>query len=207
MHDLPKTVINGVRFGQGLAVAAPLGIAGCAAPEREVGLGASFTSDADGAYSLKPGDLAPDFPFFDADGKLTRFSTVRGRVTLIAFPNNPDAWPNPDIYRPCAEIAQQMSRPGIPVVVVNIGQPRRSWQDAAAVLSTATVKSNRLVMVADPDGSIRRLFGPNAAGRLYVVDDSGRIRAVSDFRGPDSLRAPAEEVVSVVAGDAYFDGD
>jgi hypothetical protein len=149
---------------------------------------------------LRPGDPAPNFTFVDSDGRLRRLSQVQGRVTAVMFPDNPDRWPDPDVYKAVAELAKMNSPSNVPVVIVNVGSPRQDTEMAADVLDSNPIRSGQLVMVADPHGSIRDQFGSNATGKFFVIDNRGHIARTGEFHGADSLREPVRETVRAVSG-------
>jgi hypothetical protein len=161
---------------------------GCAEADRPVGLDA--TRQTYKGSGLKPGDLIPDFGFLDAEGRPVHLGAVRGRVTVIVFPSDTEDWPSPQRYRALAKLAAETSGQDVPVVIVDVGQPKKTWKEAAKVLETEPIKSNVLVMVADREGSIHLRFSPNAMGRFYVVDTYLRIEEVGQFSGVESLRDP-----------------
>lgn len=171
--------------------------AGCAEPPRQVRVLAARSTY--GASGLRPGDTMPDLSFLDADGKVVRLGMVRGRVTAIMFPDNPDEWPNPEIYRRLDELAKRSGGPEIPVAIVNIGRPKRSWEEAAQVLEAEPVKSNQLILVADKEGDFHRSVGSGASGKFYVLDNYNRITEVGEFTGVESLREPIKRAVRKVA--------
>ena len=179
-------------------------VAGCAESEHAVRVLAS--RGAYGVSGLRPGDTMPDLSFLDTDGKVVRLGAVRGRVTVVMFPDNPDEWPDPEIYRRCDELAKRSGGPDTPVVIVNIGRPKRSWEEAAKVLETEPVSSNRLILVADTAGDLHRPVGPSASGKFYVLDNYNQITEVGEFKGVDSLRDPIKRAVRKVAEeDSRFD--
>ncbi len=180
-----------------LAPAVVLLFAGCAAPEGN--RGQVRLAAATGSSGLGIGEAAPDFEFVDAGGKPTRFSAVRGGITVVVFPDNPDVWPEPDCFRRQADLARRLAAPGVSVVIVNVGHPARSLDQVSRVLSSAPVRSRELFMVADPDALIRERYGPKAAGHFYVVDSYGKIVTVGEFHQPDSLRQPVEKAVRMAA--------
>ena len=188
----------------GLAGASLLLLAGCAttgAREHVVQVGAA----APGTGGLRPGDTAPDFVFTTESGNASRFSEVRGRVTVVLFPNQPGEWLDPHVYAQLAGMGQSLSGPQIPVVLIDVGRPHRTEAQARQALEAAPVASDRLVLLADPEGSIRALFGPHAGGRFYVIDNFDRIVSVGEFQRPRDLDAPVEQAVRTVADeDAEF---
>ena len=179
-------------FGILSLLIAPLA-GGCAQSENQVGVGA--TRQTYKGSELKVGDPIPDFGFLTEKGAPVHVGAVRGRVTVVVFPDNPDDWPNPTVYRGLAELARQLSGQDVPVVILNVGQPKRTWQEAQKVLQAEPIVSNNLVMVADREGSIHLRFSPRALGRFYVVDTYLRIAEIGEFKGPESLRDPISRAV------------
>lgn len=186
------------RSGYGLMTPALLtvllSLPSCATSERQVRVG-TVPGDYGSSSDLRVGDVAPDFRFLDGEGNPTRFSAVRGRVTALVFPDNQDEWPVPAMYRRNVELARQLGHLDTPVVIVDVGRPKRSIQEIQDVLEAAPVQSNQLVLLADPEGRVHRLFGSTASGRFYVIDNFQRIVAVGECKDADAIRESLRKTV------------
>ncbi len=126
---------------------------------------------------LKPGYPCPDFTFLDQDGRADMFSHVRGAVTLVVFPDDPE-WPDCDRCKKVVDLAAKVQRLDTPVVVVSIRSFGKSKQCPAAALHRCLIEGRtQLVALCDHQGRVRDLFGPNATGKFFVVGPNGRIAA------------------------------
>ena len=129
---------------------------------------------------LKPGYPCPDFTFIDENGRADTFSHIRGAVTLVVFPDDPE-WPNCKRCREFVDLAAKLQRLDTPVVVVSIRSPGQPGRCPAAALHRCHVEGLvQLVALCDHQGRVRDLFGPNAIGQFFVVGPAGRIAG----RGP-----------------------
>ena len=126
---------------------------------------------------LKPGYPCPDFTFLDQDGRADTFSHVRGAVTLVVFPDDPE-WPDCDRCKEVVDLAAEVQRLDTPVVVVSVRSSGQSKQCPAAALHRCSIEGRaQLVALCDHQGRVRDLFGPNAIGKFFVVGPNGRIAA------------------------------
>ncbi len=183
------TIVLGILGLGGLA------LPGCASADPHVRVGEALS----GTGGLQPADYAPDFPFIDGNGQPNRFSQVRGEVTVVMFPNQPGEWVNPDEIRQLAALTNKLSVGEVPVTIIDVGRPQRTAEQAEPLVDRIPLPPSRLVMVADPDGRIRALFGPHARGRFFVIDNFNQIVSVGRFTGVDSLRGPVRQEVHTVA--------
>ena len=126
---------------------------------------------------LKPGYPCPDFTFLDQDGRADTFSHVRGAVTLVMFPKDPE-WPACEQCKEIVDLAAEVPRLDTPVAVVSVRSSSQSQQCPAAALHRCPIEGRaQLVALCDHQGRVRHLFGPNAAGKFFVVGPNGRIAA------------------------------
>lgn len=181
----------------GVSLVSVLLLSGCASSGEQVRTGMSLADF--GPYDLKPGDAAPEFVFVGDHQQLCRFSTVRGRVTLVLFPTNP-AWPDCALCRQVAELARSVSASGTKVVAVSVAQPARSAAEALPTFQGCQIQSDHLVAICDQHAHIKRLYGPKADGRFFVVDNHGRISGVGSIADLDALRAHARKAVQAASG-------
>ncbi len=126
---------------------------------------------------LKPGYPCPDFTFLDEDGRADTFSHVRGVVTLVVFPDDPQ-WPNCARCKEVVDLAAEVQRLDTPVVVVSVRSPVEAERCSAAALHLCPIEGRaQLVALCDHQGRVRDLFGPNATGKFFVVGPNGWIAA------------------------------
>lgn len=145
---------------------------------------------------LKPGYPCPDFTFLDQDGRADTFSHVRGAVTLVVFPDDPK-WPDCGRCKEVINLAAEVQRLDTPVVVVSVRSPGEAERCSAAALHRCAIEERaQLVALCDHQGRVRDLFGPNAAGKFFVVGPNGRIAARGTFTEDlHSLETPLREAV------------
>lgn len=159
---------------------------GCTASSPRVRTGMSLADY--GPYDLKPGDPAPDFVFVGGGERLCRFSAVRGGVTVVVSPVDA-AWPNCATGRHLAELADSLSGPDLDVVAVSVAQPSRPAAESLPALQECQIAPDNLVTIFDQHDRIRGLYGPQAAGRFYVVGNVGQVSSVGVLGDLDDLRA------------------
>ena len=145
---------------------------------------------------LKPGYPCPDFTFLDQGGRADTFSHVRGAVTLVMFPEDPE-WPNCARCKEVVDLAAEVQRLDTPVVVVSVRSSGQSQQCPAAALHRCPIEGRaQLVALCDHQGRVRDLFGPNAAGKFFVVGPDGWIAARGTLTEDlHALEAPLREAV------------
>ncbi len=124
---------------------------------------------------LKLGYACPDFTFIDQNGRADTFAHVRGIVTLVVFPEDPE-WPDCARCKDVVDLAAEVQRLDTPVVVVSVRSSGESDECPAAALHRCPIEARvQLVALCDHQGRVRELFGPNAAGKFFVVGPNGRI--------------------------------
>jgi len=161
--------------GLGVAIAA-LFVSGCATTYK-VRTGSVHGGD------LKPGSPCPDFTFLDQDGRADTLSHVRGAVTLVVFPEDPE-WPNCARCKQVVALAAEVQRRDTPVVVVSVRSPSEGQSCSAAALHRCPMEERaQLVALCDHRGRVRDLFGPNAIGKFFVIGPDARIAASGTFAG------------------------
>ncbi|MBU0705564.1 MAG: peroxiredoxin family protein [Chloroflexi bacterium] len=178
-------------------------LSGCASSGGQVRTGMSL---ADSGYDLKPGDEAPEFVFRADNQQLCPFSTIRGHVTLVLFPTNPD-WPDCAMCRQVADLAQSESVMGVNVVAISVAQPARSAAQALPAFQACQVQSDHLIAICDQHAQIRRLYGPRADGRFFVVDNDGHISEVGAIADLKGLRTHARAAVLAANEKESWQGD
>ena len=126
---------------------------------------------------LKPGYPCPDFTFIDQDGRADTLSHVRGAVTLVIFPEDPE-WPDCERCKRIINLAAEVQRLDTPVVVVSVRSVGRPEHCPAVALHRCSIEGRaQLVALCDHQRRVRDLFGPNAIGKFFVVGPDGWIAA------------------------------
>jgi hypothetical protein len=126
---------------------------------------------------LKPGCACPDFTFLDQDGRADTFSHVRGVVTLVVFPDEPE-WPDCARCKEVVALAAKVQRLDTSVVVVSVRIPGEAERCSAAALHRCPIEGQaQLVALCDHQGRVGDLFGANATGKFFIVGPDGRIAA------------------------------
>ena len=146
---------------------------------------------------LKQGYPCPDFTFLDEDGRADTFSHVRGAVTLVVFPDDPE-WPDCTRCQGVVDLAADVQRLDTPVVVVSVRSPGAAEHCSAAALHRCLIEGRaQLVALCDHQGRVRDLFGPNATGKFFVVGPNGWLAARGTLtEGLHVLQAPLRKAVS-----------
>jgi len=164
-----------------------IGIVGCATPGASPMTGQSLADH--GPYTRGPGDVAPGFQFVSSEGRLRNFHEIRGDVTLVLFAEDPE-WPDCETCQSMAGIADQLSSATVDVVIVTLaGAPGNSGEDLAEFRACA-IPSSHLIAISDRKAAIRSAWGPDAGGRFFVVNRTGRIQgtgAQSDLTAARSI--------------------
>jgi peroxiredoxin len=186
------------RAGVFLAVAI-LPLIGCNWPERRLVAGTALR--AYGSSEPAIGDTARSFAFTTADGQLKRLAAVRGRVTLLVFPDAAD-WPDCAVLRELANLARRESVYNVEVVVLSVGQPELSCDEALVAARGCGLPPEHVVLVCDPHGTVHTLYGAQARGRFFVLDNFLRVVEIGELSDLEGLRSATRRVV-----DEIFDLD
>jgi hypothetical protein len=168
-----------------------VGILGCSTPGASPMSGESLADH--GPYTRGQGDQAPGFRFVSSDGRLRSFSEVRGDVTLVLFAEDPE-WPDCEACSSMADLAGRLSSVTVDVVVVTLSKAEGAPGQEVAEFRACAISSNHLVAISDRHSAIRTDWGPDAAGRFFVVNHRGRIEgtgAQSDLQAAENLLSDA----------------
>jgi peroxiredoxin len=164
----------------------------------EVGCATTHTPRTGQIYGgdLKPGCPCPDFTFVNDDGAMDTFAHVRGTVTLVVFPDDPQ-WPDCEQCKKVVDLAGALERAETSVVVVSIRSPGAERPCSAAVLHQYRVRWQvPFIALCDHQRRAHDLFGPNALGKFFVVDPEGRIAACGSLAEDlKDMEAALREVV------------
>ena len=168
-------------------------LTGCATPPIQ-----TYTAlRAYGPGELHVGDQFRDFGFTDTQGQVTRLSAVHGRVTILAFPDDPN-WPVCDADQRLVDLANRASTCYINVVVVSVGHPAGPCPEALQAAADCQVLPGYLVLVCDPYDRVAGLYGNAAKGHYYVLTNFLKIAATGELADLDSLRAATQHVVAEI---------
>lgn len=183
---LARTVLAG-----GLAVSV-MWLVACNAPDCRIRTATALR--AYGRGELAVGDPARNFAFRLADGRVSRLSAQRGRVTVLVFPDDP-AWPDCAQTRGLAELAVRTRVWSVGVVVVSVGRPDAPCSAALEAGQACEIPAPHVLLVCDPHGTVRALYGQAAAGRYYLLSNFLKIAAIGDLDDLDELEAAAARLV------------
>lgn len=178
-------------------------VAGCASPPPRAQTGVAV--EAYGTGELQVGEPGRDFLFRDANDCLARFTAVRGRVTVLLFPADPN-WPDCADTQRLADMAQRASTSYVGVVVVSVGRPPAPCAEALRTVAACVVWPETIVLICDPFGRIDKLYGSDAVGRYYVVNNFLKIVAGGELSDFDSLRADTRRAVETIADQDMREG-
>lgn len=124
---------------------------------------------------LAPGESVPGFSFTESDGRVNTFEAVRGEVTIVAFPDTP-SWPECTQCNKLEQLASRLARHNTPVTVVSIVTPPQGCEDLQAAFARCDIKGySQLLALCDDKAQLRDLYGPDAAGKFFVIDSDGQI--------------------------------
>ncbi|MBP7746869.1 MAG: hypothetical protein KA383_12130 [Phycisphaerae bacterium] len=170
------------------------GLAGCAAPLRVIPTATALRPY--GEAELGVGDQFRDFAFRGADGVVTRLSAVHGRVTILAFSDDP-AWPSCDAVRELSELARRASQCMVAVRVVCVGRADAPCEEVLPRVVDCSLPAPNVILVCDPFERVYRLYGPTN-GRFYVLTNFLKIVAVGDLADRETLQAAARRTVEEI---------
>lgn len=147
-----------------------------------------------GRAELDVGDEFREFVFDTSAGERTRLSAVRGRVTILAFPDDP-GWPKCDLHAQLVELAARESRWLVEVTVVSVGRPAGPCDTALDAGLACGIETPRLVFVCDPHALVHELYGSTAPGHYYLLTNFLKVNAIGDLADLDGLRAATRALV------------
>lgn len=173
----------------GLIAAAAL--TGCQSSE---GMRTGMSLADAGHAQVEVGDRTPDFAFVADDESLTRFHEIRGRVTVLAFPDDPE-WPNCASCRQLANIAAEKSQVRINVMAVSVAGPHKPCHEALPSVERCEVDADHLVAICDRRGEIRHIYGADVDGKYFVINNHGKVVAAGKLGDWEQL---AEDVKCAV---------
>ena len=169
-------------------VAIGLLLTACQAPDRSVRTTTALRAYGQGELAV--GDSWRDFAFTLADERVSRLSAQRGRVTVLAFPDDPD-WPNCEQTRALADLANDARNWAVNIVVVSVGQPDAACAEALEAGRTCGIQAPHVLLVCDPHGNVRNLYGSEAAGRYYLLSNFLEVKAIGDLHDLNTLETEA----------------
>lgn len=159
------------KFGHGIFVLVLAGLLTGCATEQTARFGLVSES------KITSGTSVPDFSFTEKDGQVHTFESVRGDVTIVAFPDTP-SWPECTQCNRLEQLASRLARHHTRVTVVSIVTPPQKCEDLQAAFTGCEIKGySQLLALCDDKAQLRDLYGPDAAGKFFVLDSNGRISA------------------------------
>lgn len=117
-------------------------------------------------------EIAPDFSWKDANGKVVKLSDLKGKVVLIDFWAT---WCGPcRMTIPHVEaIYEKYKGKGVEVLGVNLDQG-----NIEKVQQFIKDYGMKYLIIADPNSKVGSLYGVNSIPRFFIVDKNGRIAKV-----------------------------
>ena len=147
------------------------------------------------AGNVTNGDLAPDFSFVSEDEKVDTFSQIRGDVTLVTFPDDPN-WPNCQRCYKLAQLISRLTRAQTSITAISIANPIKSCDEAFRMLRACEIKAQiKFIILCDQHGRICDLYGSHARGKFFVIDNDGRIIALGKFKDTASVEEALRSAV------------
>ena len=164
-----------------VAVVVMVGLSGCATGH------AGRFGRVDGA-KLGPDANVAAFSFVNQEGDVTEFASVRGKVTIVAFPQERSAWPECQQCHKLERLASRVATSSTPVTIVSVVTPQAGCEDLQAAFSHCKIEGYaQLLALCDPSAKIRQMYGSSASGNFFVIDDRGAIRASGKLDDASSM--------------------
>jgi len=130
---------------------------------------------------LKVGAWVDDFSFVGHDGKVERFSWVRGVVTILVLPASTD-WVDSQQCRDLEALAARLSAKHTPVTVVSVAVPKGGSQSGARTFQVCPHEGRpQLVDIHDSQGRMSKAAAAGEAGKFFVIDSAGYIKAAGSL--------------------------
>lgn len=166
--------------------------AGCSVPERHVPT--AIAARAYGTGEPAVGDPLRNFAFTLNEGTRTTLVRERARVTVLAFPDDPD-WPDCDAARELSDMARNAHRRFIDVLVISVGHPQAECAEALERVAGCEMRWPCILLVCDPHGGVRRLYGESAGGHYYLLNNYQQVSAIGELSDFEGLHAATEDLV------------
>lgn len=182
----------------GLAAA----LAGCVAPSFHAVVGTARTTYA--TFDVAVGDPWREFSFVDTRGDVQQLSDVRGRITALVFAAEL-APPDCAMLQRLDEITRRAYRPWVALRIVYIAPTECAG--LAEMAAECALTRPRVVVVCDPEGHVRRLYGgAAAAGRYVLLNNFLDVTSIGDAQDPAALEAAATALAREIYSQDYREG-
>ena len=137
--------------------------------------------------------VAPDFSWQDANGKIVHLSDLKGKVVLIDFWAT---WCGPcRMTIPHVEaIYNKFKDKGVVVIGVNLDN-QASRQKVEQFIKE---KGITYLVISDPNGAVASQYGATSIPRFFFIDKHGRIAKMAVGYNPNMEETFSEEIESLL---------
>lgn len=137
------------------------------------------------------GEIAPNFNFTSADGKLTSFREVKKPISIMAFTSS-----SGDVCcRLIPELVELASRfRGESISVAQISLPTSKCPHGPGCIENCNIKDINMISLCDESRVAWRKYNQPKANTVILVDENDRIVAVENL---DNLDAVAKKARSM----------
>jgi hypothetical protein len=186
------------------AVAGVMLLSGCMTPSFHATVGQAsrtyFVSD------IAVGDTWNEFRFTDAHGEVRRLSAVRGRVTALVFTEDTQL-PDCERLKTLDDVTRRAYYCHVPVVIVYVTPSDGPLAELKQTAMNCMLSRPRTIVVTDPGGDVRRLYGGDAIrGRYVLMDNFLRVISIGDANDLATLEAEAKALAEKTYRQDYREG-
>ncbi len=137
--------------------------------------------------------IAPDFSWQNADGKIVHLSDLRGKVVLIDFWAT---WCGPcRMTIPHVEaIYNKFKDKGVVVIGVNLDNKANRQK----VEQFIKEKGITYLVISDPNGAVASQYGATSIPRFFFIDKHGRIAKMVVGYNPNMEKTFSEEIEALL---------
>jgi len=149
------------------------------------------TNNTNNAESKR--QIAPDFSWQNADGKIVHLSDLKGKVVLIDFWAT---WCGPcRMTIPHVEaIYNKFKDKGVVVIGVNLDNQANRQK----VEQFIKEKGITYLVISDPNGAVASQYGATSIPRFFFIDKHGRIAKMVVGYNPNMEQTFSEEIESLL---------